>query len=370
MTPADTRMVAIVHEALRRDLRRTRRAVTTEPPPPAAQRSAIAAHVAWLMQFLHEHHAGEDDGLFPAVRRHPDAGALLDELATDHQVIAPAIARLEKAAAEYGSGSPDPTAVIEALDELEGALLDHLRREEVELLPLVSAVVSDEEWRRLEREHFLEPKSFRQLGYEGQWLLDGLAADQRAVVTGVLPPGVRQVMVHGFARGYRRRREACWGRTPGATRRVQAENHVAVEVDAPVDAVWQVVRDVTRIGEWSHECVGAVWLDGSTEATPGARFRGRTRAGMLRWGRICEVVSAEPHVFVWRTVPTRRYPDVTEWTIQLLPTDGGGTRIEQAYTARAPAVLAIVYGAMVAGHRDRTLALIEDLRRLGEVAVA
>ena len=67
--PADTAMMGIVHSALRRDLTRTSEAVSGSPPPGDDQRRAIAEHVAWMMDFLHRHHAGEDDGLWPLVRQ-------------------------------------------------------------------------------------------------------------------------------------------------------------------------------------------------------------------------------------------------------------------------------------------------------------
>lgn len=46
----------------------------------------------------------------------------------------------------------------------------------------------------------------------------------------------------------------------------QLPKHGEVTVDstAPPEAVWQVLTDVTRTGEWSHETVGAAWLDGVT----------------------------------------------------------------------------------------------------------
>src|SRR5262245_8406872 len=91
-------------------------------------------------------------------------------------------------------------------------------------------------------------------------------------------------------------------------RRVQKHGRVVV-VDVDRDALWEIVRDPTRVGEWSHECNGATWLDDATAAVPGARFRGRNRQRIFRWGRVCEVVSVDPHQIVWRTVPTKRYPD-------------------------------------------------------------
>ena len=127
-------------------------------------------------------------------------------------------------------------------------------------------------------------------------------------------------------------------------------------------------RDVTRVGEWSGECVGARWLDGSVEAAPGARFRGRNRSGWARWGRICEIDEAEPYALVWRTVPSGPYLDSVRWRLELAPADGG-TRITQCYEAiRAPSALVVLFAYLVPSHRDRTAELVEDLQRLGAVA--
>ena len=43
--PADTRLMGIIHNALRRDLSRTRTVLTATPPPAREQRQAIAGHV-------------------------------------------------------------------------------------------------------------------------------------------------------------------------------------------------------------------------------------------------------------------------------------------------------------------------------------
>jgi uncharacterized protein YndB with AHSA1/START domain len=149
---------------------------------------------------------------------------------------------------------------------------------------------------------------------------------------------------------------------------VQLEGGVAVTVDADIEDVWKLVRDVTRIGEWSHECIDAAWLGGATAAAPGARFRGRNRAGAFRWGRECEVLSAEPYQLTWRTVPTARYPDSSEWRITLDETDGGTTISQHFRVVRGATLLAVLYGLLIPAHRDRTAALIDDLHRLGTAA--
>jgi hypothetical protein len=132
--------------------------------------------------------------------------------------------------------------------------------------------------------------------------------------------------------------------------------------------VWEVVSDVTRVGEWSHECVGARWLGGATTAVAGARFRGQNRNGIWRWGRLCEVLDVQPGELVWRTVPTRLYPDSSEWRIKLHHIDDG-TRIEQTFRVlKAPKLLEPIYATILPSHRDRVHALAADLHRLGAVA--
>lgn len=151
-------------------------------------------------------------------------------------------------------------------------------------------------------------------------------------------------------------------------RRIAPRGGATVEVDAPIDAVWEVVRDPLRVGEWSHECIGAEYLDGGEHPAPGVRFRGRNRQGVFRWGRTCEVVSIEPYELVWRTVPTKLTPDSSVWTIRLTPT-ATGTRIEQSFElTKMPRALGVVLGTIVPAHRDRDAALEGDMRRLGELA--
>jgi hypothetical protein len=234
-------------------------------------------------------------------------------------------------------------------------------------MPVVSGCVTDAEWRALEHEHNLAPKSAAQLGFEGHWLIDGADADDRRTVLHLVPPLLRFVLLHGFARSYARRSAACWS-DPAPSRRVQKNARCEVHADAAIDAVWDIVRDVGRVGAWSHECTGIAWLDGATTAAPGARFRGRNRAGIFRWGRVCEILAVSPYVVQWRTVPTLLYPDSTVWTIRLHD-DAGGTRIEQTFEAvRVPKLLDAIYARLIPAHQDRTAALTADLHRLGELA--
>lgn len=152
-------------------------------------------------------------------------------------------------------------------------------------------------------------------------------------------------------------------------RTVQKTGRVEVVVAATPEQVWAVASDVTRTGEWSHECVAVEWLGGATRAAVGARFRGRNQAGPWRWGRVCELVTVDPpREIAWRTVPTPLFPDSTEWRLRLEPA-GDATRVTQAFeVVRAPWLLDRVYASVVPTHRDRDARLTEDLARLGAVA--
>jgi hypothetical protein len=152
--------------------------------------------------------------------------------------------------------------------------------------------------------------------------------------------------------------------------KLKRAGRVEATTTATPEQVWAIIADVTRIGDWSHECQAGAWLDGATSARSGARFTGANRVDRARWSRISEIVSADaPHELVWRTVPEGIYRDSTEWRIRLDRTDDG-TRITQSFTLLKinPVMERLIYLVMPA-HRDRMEALAEDLRRLGDVAV-
>lgn len=215
--PADTRSMGIVHSALRRDLERTRMVLSGETPPGPGQRRALASHLAWMMHFLHLHHTGEDVGLWPLVRaRNPSAAPLLDQMEQDHRRIGPAVTALEEAARAYEHDAAAREALLDALTGLSGVLLPHLRREEVEMMPVVAATLTDAEYRAVEREHFVAPKGLRELGLEAHWVLDGLPPEGREVMLSVVPAVPRFVLLHGFARSYRRSAVRRWGTGPAA----------------------------------------------------------------------------------------------------------------------------------------------------------
>jgi hypothetical protein len=140
---------------------------------------------------------------------------------------------------------------------------------------------------------------------------------------------------------------------------------------ATPEQVWSVLADVTRVGEWSHECRSATWLGDATTAAAGARFTGGNRVGRTRWSRQNEIVTADaPRELAWRTVLSPIYRDSTEWRVRLEPHEGG-TRIVQTYQVLRlnPVFERLIY-AVMKPHRDRIPALAEDIHRLGQIALS
>ena len=158
--------------------------------------------------------------------------------------------------------------------------------------------------------------------------------------------------------------------SPSRIGHLPRSGHCSVVVDAPVDAVWAVIADPTRVGEWSHETQSAAWLRPATGPAVGAVFAGRNRAGRSRWTRRSEVVELDEasRVIRWRTVPSPIYRDSTLWTMRVEPDDGGARITQEFEVLKLSAFFDRLFYALIPQHRDRSDALRGDLVRIGDVA--
>ncbi len=145
----------------------------------------------------------------------------------------------------------------------------------------------------------------------------------------------------------------------------------SVVIRAPISAVWNVISDVTRVGEWSGECQGCTWVGDANSAVPGAQFRGRNRRGSMRWTRLNEVVRAEaPHTLAWRTVARFPYLDSTEWQLCLTEVAAETQVTETFEILRLSRAMEGLFNVVMPAHRDRSTDLAADLDRLKFVVEA
>ncbi len=106
---------------------------------------------------------------------------------------------------------------------------------------------------------------------------------------------------------------------------------VTVHIDAPPEAVWALVSDITRMGDYSPEVMEAEWLDGATGPAVGARYRGHVKRNEVgpRYWTVCEITECEPGE-VFEFVVVLRGRPVNRWRYEFVAA-GGGTDVTESF---------------------------------------
>lgn len=137
------------------------------------------------------------------------------------------------------------------------------------------------------------------------------------------------------------------------------QGSVSIDVDRDPTAVFQVISDVTRMGEWSPECTAGRWVGGATGPAVGAEFEGDNRVALLgvplkRWTTTSKVTACVPgQVFEFVAA------GYTTWRYELEPS-GSGTKVTESYEYEDPkGVQGFVYEKIV----RRPAALVAGMRR-------
>jgi hypothetical protein len=186
-TPADVGFMRALHAALRRDLSRLRQVAGQLDGSAAAPPTVLAGWDAFRAQ-LDNHHAAEDDDLWPVLRRElsdPGELASVDAMVEEHRHIPPALAAVD-AALRGGGDLTDPVGRLSAV------VLDHLAHEEREVLPLLEEHLTQAQWRA-----FLHEERNRRPPRERPefltWILDDAGEQEAAAVLTEMPPPARLV---------------------------------------------------------------------------------------------------------------------------------------------------------------------------------
>lgn len=122
------------------------------------------------------------------------------------------------------------------------------------------------------------------------------------------------------------------------------------EVTAEPQRLWEMVSDVTRMGEWSPETVSVTWLGGATGPAVGARFKGKNRNGPWRWSTLCTVTACEPgQVFEFRV--SKAGLGIARWRYDF-EASGDGCRVTETWIDERGGLVALM-GKPVSGVGDR-----------------
>lgn len=128
--------VKVVHDAFRRELALIRTELEESPEGGATLGAQLRINCLTLCQGLHNHHTGEDMGLFPFLAdRHPELAPALDRLREEHERIAALLEELRRVLAD----SADADRVRREVERLTVELEAHLTYEEEQLIPALDA---------------------------------------------------------------------------------------------------------------------------------------------------------------------------------------------------------------------------------------
>jgi hypothetical protein len=132
-------------------------------------------------------------------------------------------------------------------------------------------------------------------------------------------------------------------------------------VEASPEAVYALVADVERMGEWSPDTYRCEWRDGATGPAVGARFKAWNRHGLKRWTNTPVVIAATPgREFAF---DRRTFGFSIIWRYTMEPS-GTGTILRESYQlARAVPPIGDWIAANVFRMGDREAALEAGMRQ-------
>jgi hypothetical protein len=128
---------------------------------------------------------------------------------------------------------------------------------------------------------------------------------------------------------------------------------VSADVAAPPEAVWSLVSDLNRMGEWSPECTGVAWVGpppGPEGPALGAVFKGRNRSGVRRWSTRGTIVAADPNRRIAWDIAALGLAGA-RWGYRIEPTEAG-CRVVESWEDKRGAILSFL-GPLATGVKDR-----------------
>ena len=148
----------------------------------------IGSYYENVLEFLHVHHAGEDELIYPILEeRCVDKKAVLERIDAQHRLLDDPMdeARTAIAAWRAAPSVEGARAVVSLIGTIDETLRPHLGEEETTVLPIASAWISQEEWEQLPG-HALQSFST-----DKPWLALGLVRER-------LTPEQRDQMLSGM----------------------------------------------------------------------------------------------------------------------------------------------------------------------------
>ncbi|WP_416963143.1 hemerythrin domain-containing protein [Streptomyces sp. Agncl-13] len=144
----DTHEMVLIHRVIRREFGQLPRLFRSAAND-RARSKIIGAHAREMLDFLHTHHTGEDELLFPLLRKRttldPD---LMDRMDAQHAQVDDTVTAVNAELPEWTATADAATGekMAARIEATMPTLIDHLAEEEQNLLPVVSVTLTQSEW--------------------------------------------------------------------------------------------------------------------------------------------------------------------------------------------------------------------------------
>lgn len=187
---ADSSDMIVIHQMFRREFKAIPALVSAVPDGDPAKVAIVADHVTRMVAFLHGHHQGEDELVWPRLLERIPGGIdpLIYTMEAQHEGLATALDALAAQAAQWRitSAAAERDAVAGAAADLLTRIAEHLDLEEREVLALIDQYLTKKEWDQVGGSG-LKKFSFSELQVSFGMILNQATPAQVRIMRNVIP---------------------------------------------------------------------------------------------------------------------------------------------------------------------------------------
>jgi hemerythrin-like domain-containing protein len=191
----DAQEMAIVHRALRREIRLLGEMIAAVAPGDVKRAAVLAEHFTDLRTGLINHHQGEDELLWPPMlTRVGLEREVVLRMEAQHERVVETLTAVDALVTQWAPTADAETRdrIVAALEEHRTVLVEHLDDEEAHLLPLAERFLTAKEWAALGDHFVLNTPKTKLLKYFGM-IMEEADERERAILLSGLPAPVRLV---------------------------------------------------------------------------------------------------------------------------------------------------------------------------------
>ena len=204
-------MNKVIHAAVRRDLGRFRTALDAFKDGDRPRAAELGRAWANFDTQLTEHHEGEHEIAWPALKAIGVAGPTIDSFDTEHEAMAADLASAGSAMATLSrtASRADADAAAAAMEKLQTTTVTHLDHEERETEQALVQHDGDPAVKEMGKK-FSRRTGAPRAGIFFAWVQDGATAQERAALRESVPGPVLTILAGVFGRRYRKEIAPVW----------------------------------------------------------------------------------------------------------------------------------------------------------------